>query len=78
MILVSAPGRTGSGDFRKMRKSTVVTWLPRIWEYGAEECMQPGRCVQEMMAEYQMRQARRAERTTSTVFLLPTPLLVVY
>jgi hypothetical protein len=76
--VVSAPGRTDSGDIRKMGKSTVVTRLPRIWEYGAEECMEPGRCGQEMIAGYQMRQARESERTTSTVFLLPTPLLTVY
>jgi hypothetical protein len=40
--------------------------------------MEPGRCGQEMIAEYQMGQAREAERTTSTVFLLPTPLFIVY
>jgi hypothetical protein len=40
--------------------------------------MEPGRCGQEMIGEYQMGQAREAERTTSTVFLLPTPLFIVY
>jgi len=40
--------------------------------------MEPGRCGQEMIAKCQRRQAKEAERTTSTVFLLPTPLFIVY
>ena len=76
--VVSTPGRTDSGDLRKMRKSTVGSRLPRIWQYGAEECMKPGRCGQEMKGECQMRRSMEAERTTSAVLPLPTPLLIVY